>query len=85
MGGRNGSFVLLKFNFMKSYQTDIKCGGCLAKVAPHLNEEFGQGNWKVDIHDPRKVLTIELEAEIDDSEVQQAVSKAGFYAKPLEN
>ncbi len=68
---------------MKTYKTDIKCGGCLAKVAPYLNETFGQGNWKVDTSSQEKLLTVDIQEELDDEAVKRTVAKAGFFAEPI--
>jgi len=63
----------LKFN------TNIKCGGCVATVTPYLNETVGEGNWQVDTNNPSKVLTIT--SEIDEAKIKAAVVKAGFKAE----
>ena len=61
-------------------KTNIKCGNCIATVTPFLNEAVGEGNWQVDIKDPKKVLTAE-NATVE--EVRQAIEKAGYKAEPL--
>lgn len=58
------------------FKTTIKCSGCVAKVTPHLNETIGEGNWKVDLTDPSKILTIREHGNED--KVKEAVEKAGF-------
>jgi len=65
----------LKFN------TNIKCGGCVATVTPYLNETVGEGNWQVDTNNPSKVLTIT--SEIDEAKIKAAVVKAGFKAEKV--
>ncbi|MBN8820818.1 MULTISPECIES: heavy-metal-associated domain-containing protein [unclassified Spirosoma] len=62
------------------FKTNIKCGGCIATVTPFLNEAVGEGNWKVDVQNPDKVLTVET---ADSSLVKQAVEKAGYKAEQL--
>ncbi len=69
---------------MKTIQlkTNIMCGSCIAKVTPTLNEAIGEGNWKVDTLNPKKVLTVTTE-DLDKTEVIKAVQKAGYKAEEL--
>ncbi|GAB3769674.1 hypothetical protein GCM10028818_06210 [Spirosoma horti] len=62
------------------FKTNIKCGNCIATVTPFLNEAVGEGNWQVDISDPKKVLTTENATA---EKVRQAIEKAGYKAEPL--
>ncbi|WP_041617152.1 heavy metal transport/detoxification protein [Spirosoma linguale] len=62
------------------FKTNIKCGNCIATVTPFLNEAVGEGNWEVDVKDPKKVLTVST-ATVDT--VRQAIEKAGYKAEPL--
>ena len=64
----------LKFN------TNIKCGGCLQKVTPKLNEVAGSGHWQVDLANPKKVLTVETDSS-DEETIVSAVRAAGFEAQ----
>lgn len=63
------------------FKTNIKCGGCIEKVTPFLNETAGEGKWSVDTANPSKILTVE--SEKDASEIANAVSKAGFKAEKI--
>lgn len=63
------------------FKTTIKCSGCVAKVTPLLNEAVGEDNWEVDYNNPAKILTVV--GEKDNSEVIQAVEKAGYKAEAL--
>ena len=69
---------------MKTYQftTNIMCGSCIAKVTPVLNETFGETNWKVDIKDPKKVLTVST-ADAKEDDVIKALEKVGYKAEEL--
>lgn len=58
------------------------CGSCIAKVTPTLNEVIGEGNWQVDTLNPKKVLTVTTE-DLDQTEVIEAVQKAGYKAEEL--
>jgi copper chaperone len=59
-----------------SYKTNLKCAGCVAKVAPHLNEITGEGNWSVDLAQP--VKQVEISADISFEKVKAAFDRAGF-------
>ncbi|HEX8333398.1 MAG TPA: heavy-metal-associated domain-containing protein [Segetibacter sp.] len=63
-------------------KTNIMCGSCIAKVTPTLNEKIGEGNWKVDTLNPKKVLTVTTE-DLDKSQIIEAVQKAGYKAEEL--
>ena len=43
------------------FTTNIKCGGCIATVKPHLDKLPGIKSWSVDISSPGKLLTVEAE------------------------
>ena len=60
-------------------KTNIMCSSCIAKVTPTLNEIAGEANWKVDIQNPEKILTVNGRS-ITEEEVIKAVGKAGFKA-----
>jgi copper chaperone CopZ len=66
----------------KQFKTNIMCGSCIAKVTPVLNEAFGENNWKVDIQNPKKVLTVSTEDE-NVNKVIKAVEKAGYKAEEI--
>ncbi|WP_297816041.1 heavy-metal-associated domain-containing protein [Segetibacter sp.] len=63
-------------------KTNIMCGSCIAKVTPTLNEVIGEGNWKVDTLNPNKILSVTTE-ELDQTQVIEAVQKAGYKAEEL--
>lgn len=65
----------------KTFKTNIKCEGCLAKVTPHLNESVGEGKWHVDLNNPAKTLNILTDSSV--ATVKAAVEKAGFKAEPI--
>lgn len=65
------------------FKTNIKCGGCIAAVTPHLNAVEGvAGNWQVDIKNPDKVLTVETDG-IPAEKIKDAVKKAGYTAEQV--
>ena len=63
-------------------KTNIDCGGCVASVTPALNAVAGEGNWKVDTANPKKILSVTTD-KTDEKEVIKAVEKAGFKAAEL--
>jgi copper chaperone CopZ len=63
-------------------KTNIMCSACIAKVTPTLNEMIGEANWKVDIQNPKKILTVQTE-ELDSRDVIKAVEKAGYKAEKV--
>lgn len=62
------------------FKTNIKCTGCLEEVTPHLNKTHGLKSWKVDLMNPDKILTAEVETAGGD-ELINAVKNAGFDAE----
>lgn len=65
------------------FKTNIKCGGCVAAVTPHLNAVEGvAGNWQVDLQNPDRVLTVQTEGAGPDT-IKEAVQKAGYKAEQV--
>lgn len=62
------------------FKTNIKCMGCVEKVAPALNETVGPDNWSVDLASPDKPLTIKG-AQADAATVVQALASVGYTAQ----
>ena len=69
---------------MKQYQfkTNINCSGCVARVTPVLNGNEKIKDWKVDIDNPQKILTVETES-LNEEQVKAIVQKAGYRAEEL--
>jgi copper chaperone CopZ len=65
------------------FKTNIKCASCVAASTSYLNEAAGEGNWKVDTSDPRKLLVINSAEPLDPSAVVEAVNKAGYQAEEI--
>jgi len=59
------------------FKTNINCGGCLAKVAPFLNNADGIGHWEVDTSNKDKILSVHSDG-ITKEEVIQKVQEAGY-------
>lgn len=69
---------------MNTYQfkTNIRCGGCIAAVTPHLNSNKEIEKWEVDLASPDKVLTVQSES-LDENAVKKIVEAAGYEARRL--
>lgn len=65
------------------FKTNIKCGGCIATVTPHLNKLSAIEKWEVDTQNPDKVLTIEGKPGIDSQQVIDTLEDAGYKAEKL--
>ena len=63
------------------FKTNIKCAACVEKVTPHLNQSIGQGNWEVDLQDPKRTLTVNV--DVSESEINLALNKAGYKAETI--
>lgn len=65
------------------FKTNIKCGGCIAAVSPHLNNIPEIARWEVDTDNPEKILSIATTAPLDPQRVISTLEKAGYVAKAL--
>lgn len=70
----------MKYQFI----TNINCGGCIAKIAPHLNGNHSVNRWNVDTANPAKVLTVETDS-LNEADVTKIVTEAGFTATSMSN
>lgn len=66
------------------FTTNIMCSSCIAKVTPVLNEVIGENNWKVDILNPKKTLSI-ISENASESQVISALQKIGYKAELINN
>lgn len=57
--------------------------GCVTTVTPFLNKAAGVNAWKVDLNDPERVLTVDLESADAVAAVKQALQEAGYKAEAL--
>ena len=64
------------------FKTNIKCSGCIAQVAPHLDQAAGQSNWQVDILNPDKILTVSGN-DVNKNTIIDALKKAGFKIEEI--
>ena len=64
------------------FKTNIKCTGCLSKVAPALNQKLGEGQWEVDLMTLKKTLTVTA-PDVDQQKVIEIVKEAGYTAEAI--
>ena len=65
------------------FKTNIKCGGCIATVTPHLNSAETVEKWEVDLANPNKILSVHGE-NLSENEVMEKVQKAGYTIEKTE-
>jgi copper chaperone CopZ len=63
----------------QTFNTNIKCSACVAKVTPYLDEAVGTGNWQVDLTQPTRPLKIT--SDTDAHTIQESLQKAGYRAE----
>lgn len=61
------------------FKTNIKCNGCIAKVTPFLDGEKQIDEWKVDLENPERILSVKSES-ISSELVVDLLKKAGYTA-----
>ena len=66
------------------YATNLRCGKCLAVVAPLLDAEPSIQDWSVDLKHHSKLLTVEFAEESSQSVPPQLFQQAGYEATALE-
>ncbi len=66
----------------KQFKTNIMCGSCIAKVTTVLNQTIGENNWKVNINDAKKILTVSS-VNADEKNVKDTLKKVGYKAEEL--
>lgn len=64
------------------FKTNIKCGGCVAAVTPHLNQLPQIEQWEVDLQDPNRILSVHTK-ELSAQQIIQTLQKAGYQAELL--
>lgn len=62
------------------FKTNVKCGGCIATVTPHLNQVKGIVSWNVDTNNPDKILSVETE-NVTPEEITTILNGAGYQAE----
>lgn len=62
------------------FKTNLKCGNCVAKVKPQLDEAKEIVEWSIDLKDPERILTVELEETGDAARIEKILADAGYKA-----
>lgn len=62
------------------FKTNLKCPNCVAKVKPALDETKEIVSWSIDLKNPDRILTIDVEEMADASLVEKILSEAGYKA-----
>jgi len=65
------------------FKTNIKCGGCIAAVTPHLNKLSAIEKWEVDTQNPDKILTVEGKQGINTDQIIDTLEEAGYKAEKI--
>jgi copper chaperone CopZ len=60
----------------RRFKTNLRCGGCVAAVKPHLDREPGVTRREVDVASPDRTLTVDGDAPAE--AVKAAVAHGGF-------
>jgi copper chaperone len=63
------------------FKTNIKCGGCIATVTPHLDSLAEVTTWTVDTNSADKILTVEGSPAVTAQQIVATLEKAGFKAE----
>ncbi|HTE27790.1 heavy-metal-associated domain-containing protein [Flavitalea sp.] len=63
------------------FKTTIKCSGCVAMVAPVLDENIGKDNWQIDLQAPEKFLTIDPQQTVNEAQLLKAIESTGYKAE----
>lgn len=67
------------------YKTNISSEAALNKVAPYLNKAVGTANWQLDLSVSDRKLTVYSPGTVNETQVLDAVHKAGYNAINLED
>jgi copper chaperone len=62
------------------FKTNIKCGGCIATVTPFLNNIPEISKWEVDTGHADKILTVEIDGQLDADTVIDKLQMAVYVA-----
>jgi copper chaperone len=64
------------------FKTNVKCNNCIAKITPFLDENDKITDWKVDLDDSERILTVTGEG-ITNELVKETLLKAGYKAEEI--
>lgn len=64
------------------FKTNVKCNNCVAKITPFLDENDKITDWKVDLDDSERILTVTGEG-ITNELIKETLLKAGYKAEEI--
>jgi copper chaperone len=64
------------------FKTNVKCNNCVAKITPFLDESDKIIEWKVDLDDSERILTVTGEG-ITNELIKETLLKAGYKAEEI--
>ena len=64
------------------FNTNVNCGGCVAKVKSVLDSALGISKWSIDTAQPNKPLTVETES-LSEEEIIALIATKGFKAEKV--
>ncbi len=59
-----------------TFQTTIKCQGCVETIAPSLDGEKRIKSWEVDLESPKKILKVET--DLAPQHIEELLLKVGY-------
>ncbi|MCF8219001.1 MAG: heavy-metal-associated domain-containing protein [Bacteroidales bacterium] len=62
------------------FKTNFKCQGCINATKPYLDQLEGIKNWQVNDKKGYKELVVEVDENVNEEKIVEAVSKAGYTA-----
>ena len=65
------------------FKTNVKCNGCKAAITPFLDNEATIADWRIDIFDDNRLLTVEGE-HVKPETVVELLRKAGYQAELMD-
>jgi len=65
------------------FKTNIKCGGCIATVKPHLDSLNDLKSWEVDTQGADKILTADGDVANLSQQIIDVLAEAGFKAEKI--
>lgn len=68
--------------YIQEFKTNIRCGGCVARVAPFLEQVDGISEWKVDTTGKDKILSV-ISEDVSATDVIKKIEEAGFRIEKI--
>ncbi len=64
------------------FKTNLKCNGCIEKIAPQMNALESIVTWDVDLTKPVKILKVESMRD-DESEIISILREKGYTCEKI--